>query len=207
MPDNIIEKPEKKKSQVFAFIDSFLLENFKVALLVFTVLILVSGYFFILKPKYEKIKEQVSLANQAIENTSENLNAYLKGLNNYIKQYEQIDPLLQEKMGKVLPAGNNKEQMYIFLEKIAQDKNLFLISLEILDGNLKTGDKNVLAVPAELGVVSIEANFLGVDYFKLMSLLDTLEKSLQIIDVRSIAFDPKSSTVLISMNTYYLKVK
>src|SRR3989339_642069 len=137
------------------------------------------------------------------------VNNFLLPLNKYIKDYEKVESGVQEKISKVLPVGSNKESMYVLIEQIAKNENLFLTSLEITDSSIKakTSEKNkdVSGVPGELGIISIDLSFMGGGYTNLKSLLNVLEQNLQIMDVRSINFNPSNSAISLSLDTYYLK--
>ena len=211
MPDG----KKNKKNFIIFWVNNFLLEYFKVALAIFTILILLSSYFFILNPKYTKIKQDTAMANESTENVSNNLQHYLKVLNGYIREYQEVDKDIKEKIDKVVPIGNNKEDLYVLMEQIAKNENLFLTSVEINSAKdvaskntSKKGEKNkeILTTPTELGIISIDLNFIGVSYLNLKSLLNTLEKSLQIMDVRDIIFYPESTSLVLSLDTYYLKI-
>ncbi|OGF26023.1 hypothetical protein A2331_02210 [Candidatus Falkowbacteria bacterium RIFOXYB2_FULL_34_18] len=205
---NIISK-ENKKNPLISLVNNFLLQYFKMVLIGFTILTLLLGYFFVLKPKYTQIKKDVALTNENTKNTSDNLKNYLLALNKYIKDYEKVESGVQEKISKVLPVGSNKESMYVLIEQIAKNENLFLTSLEITDSSIKakTSEKNkdVSGVPGELGIISIDLSFMGGGYTNLKSLLNVLEQNLQIMDVRSINFNPSNSAISLSLDTYYLK--
>lgn len=209
MNNKNIPKKERRKNEILSAIDSFLLENFKLALFLLIVLILLLGYFFILNPKYNKIKKNVAVSNEEMTNIFENLNYYLKGLNLYIDQYKKINPELTEKISKVLPVGSKKEEMYILINQIAQNENVFLMSIDIMDkestNKNKKDDQSTSKVPSELGVITVEAGFMGVSYQQLNNLLGALEKSLRIIDVRSVIFDPGNQSLSLKLDTYYLK--
>jgi len=210
--ENIAGKKEKKNSKFMAWLNTFLLQYFKLSLAGFIILFLLSGYFLFLNPKYREIKKNVALTNESTKNVSNNLSHYLNILNNYIKNFDEINPVIKDKISKVLPVGSNKKELYVLMEQIAEDQNLFLTSVEIVDSSsvktVKVVPKNAKStlISNELGLVTVDMNFIGVDYDKMKSLLNEIEKSLQIIDIQAMVFDPGAFTLALTMNTYYLKM-
>ncbi len=208
------EKTEQKFIKVTQkFILKFISRYFNFIVLLMALLILASGYFFILKPKFEAIKKDIKEVNAAKEEEKRSRSLELSRLNAYIRDYNSISTADKEKIYKLLPRFIQPEELMAEIEQLIIRRGLILTSIQIgglnRDSSIK---KNRAKKPAsklknesQVKSVEIKVSILGIDYEGLKGLLRALENNLRLMDVTNLSFSPGGESAEMTIVVYYKK--
>ncbi len=190
--------------------------------------VLALSYFFIIRPKYRKI---VSTINTTFYEKNQLAPKYneLSGYQDLLEAYNKLDPVAVAKATDLIPGEYLKEDLFTEMVYLASQKGLTMGSLVVVKDvdqvapSDTTGTNNnsrrpsnapatptapsapALNLPANVGSFNVKMTLNKVDYSALKSWLAAVENSLRLIDIRTLNFDPKTSSVSLEMVTYYLK--
>jgi|GEM_PF-1099439 len=203
-----------------------ILNNYFGILVVLTVLvILIGSYYLLIRPKYEKIVASIN----ATFYEKNQLTPKYKELSDYkslIEAFKKVDPRDVEKVSGLVPKEYLKEDLFTEIVYLASTKGLNVTSLNIVKDNeslasstnptgtprrgatnnsATTTPATTLRLPSGVGSFNVRIVLGKVTYPALKDWLQTMESSLRLIDVKSLSFDPKTSSVALEMYTYYLK--
>jgi hypothetical protein len=189
--------------------------------------VLILSYFFIIKPKYRKIVTTINTTfyekNQLAPKYSE-----LSGYKELLEAYNQLDPAAVAKAASLIPGEYLKEDLFTEMVYLASQQGLTMGSLVVVKdvdqaAAAEVGANNntrrpgnapaapaapsapALNLPANVGSFNVKMTLNKVDYPALKKWLAAVENSLRLIDIRTLSFDPKTSSASLEMVTYYLK--
>ena len=189
-------------------------EYFNIIMAVLVLVIFIGGYFYLIGPKYRETKREIGTlaqARQAEYNELSHYNAKIKG---YLDDYRRVKEENREKIEKMLPAAENREDLYPLLEMIVLKNGAIpaKIGLEWQEGETgakektKTADKEAEdSVPPSVGMIRITLDVRELDYRGLKRLLSSLESSLRLMDIVRIEFAPKEKKAELEIDTYFYK--
>lgn len=212
------EKGSKKKKAKEQRINMFLVRYFKWLVVLFVLIVFISSYIFLIKPKYQKITQLVGANKISREQEYLERKEYLAGIKDLINIYKKINLSDIKKVNLILSKGNNYEELFTQLESIVLKSGLLIKSLKI-DSEEYVGKENILkkpkisrkesgtdsSLPSEIGRIKVTLSIIGVDYFSLKNILNTIENNLMIMDIISLDFQPSNNSVDLDFYTYYLK--
>lgn len=206
------EKTLSKKKALALF-----MRYFKILPPVLIMIILILGYFILIKPKYNKVRNEIETAIRQKEDNYQTYENYFNKLNDLKRVYNKVDANNLQKINHLLPSEPEVEEILVQLESIVLRNGLLLSSVELdwekaepqkesrksaaLRQNSEEGE-----MPQEIGRIRATLEVAGTDYTALKNLLKTLENNLRLIDVEGIEFFPGSDTVTLTMSSYYLKL-
>lgn len=212
------EKGSKKKKAKEQRINMFLVRYFKWLVVLFVLIVFISSYIFLIKPKYQKITQLVGANKISREQEYLERKEYLAGIKDLINIYKKINLSDIKKVNLILSKGNNYEELFTQLESIVLKSGLLIKSLKI-DSEEYVGKENILkkpkisrkesgtdsSLPSEIGRIKVTLSIIGVDYFSLKNILNNIENNLMIMDIISLDFQPSNNSVDLDFYTYYLK--
>lgn len=212
------EKGSKKKKAKEQRINMFLVRYFKWLVVLFVLIVFISSYIFLIKPKYQKITQLVGANKISREQKYLERKEYLAGIKDLINIYKKINLSDIKKVNLILSKGNNYEELFTQLESIVLKSGLLIKSLKI-DSEEYVGKENILkkpkisrkesgtdsSLPSEIGRIKVTLSIIGVDYFSLKNILNNIENNLMIMDIISLDFQPSNNSVDLDFYTYYLK--
>jgi hypothetical protein len=214
-----IKITENNNEQLKQKVNSFLIKYFNLLAIALAAIILIVGFFLLIKPKYNKISQEIRLSNENSENKYNAAFAYLTQLNKLKAEYEKISPEGIKKIEIMLPSEKFYEEQFVQLESIVLKNGLLLTSLQISPEGLISGKESAAAkaknsqpeknkaaeagLPEEVTKIKIAMNVAGVDYLSLKNLLYVLENNLQLIDITNLSFSPDQKSATLEMYTYY----
>ena len=212
------EKRSKKKKAKKQRINMFLVYYFKWLVALLVLIVFISSYIFLIKPKYQKITQLVGANKISREQEYLERKGYLAGIKDLINIYKKINLSDIKKVNLILSKGNNYEELFTQLESIVLKSGLLIKSLKI-DSEEYVGKENILktpkisreesgtdsSLPSEIGRIKVTLSIIGVDYFSLKNTLNTIENNLMIMDIISLDFQPSKNSVDLDFYTYYLK--
>ncbi len=210
----IIEKTENiKEKQIIRMLNIFLLRYFNLMVLLLVILLLGFGLFYIIKPKYQLIAQEIESTDKEKEAEYEDLDKYYNKLKRYLFAYNEIKEKDRDRVKQMLPEGFVQEELFRELEAIILRKGLLLISLGISPGQANTSSKGnmpqtgkvVESGSADIGEAKITMKIAGADYKSFKEILATIESNLRLFDIEKLSFSPEAKTIFLNLNTYYLK--
>lgn len=193
-------------------INNFLNTYFNLFVVIFVSILLVMSYFLILKPKVEKTTTAISENITSHQKILQAEKTKLASLEASVAVYNNIDKIDLERVNRILPNDYDKELLYGEIEEIISKNGFMLTSItlnkegeESKVATAGNGSKEaVVKVSDKIGIVNLSLNLASVDYAGLKSLLNILENSLRIFDVKSLGLNGSTSASL-ELTTYYYK--
>lgn len=171
-------------------------------------LILSVGLFYTLtSPYYEKVKVLRASA-QDYQNVLNNISRIRETRDQLLVNYEKIPKAELERLGKVLPDYVDTVRMAQELDSIASRYGIALKNVRIDTSAVEAASLPVLpeyAKPYDKAALSFA--FIA-DYANFRRFIEDLEKSLRVMDVKSLVFQNGSSNLTeyqASIDTYWLK--
>lgn len=159
------------------------------------ILILVSlGVFYtFINPQYQEVVELQSLAGD-YRNVLDNVSIISETRDQLISSYRNIPTSEIERLSKVLPDKADAVRLALDLDTIASNHGITIDQVSVFTGNeqgasiIRQDNSGPYKItPVSITFVSNYQNFAG--------FLEDLEKSLRLLDVKSIVFDTNESTV------------
>lgn len=207
-------KPSEKTEKIKGLVLSYLYEYFNYLLILVVVVVLAVGFIFVIKPKKDKITDNIEKVNQEKIKQKEDLVNLLSKIKNYEIQYDKLDDTSKQRIGQLLPKKPDIENLFVQVEDMVRRRGLTMTTLKITEsggGNStdrqSRGEVPAAAdeMPARIGVLQISLSVTGLDYSSLKSFLTAIEANLRITDIKKISFPPTSESLELNMDTYYLK--
>ncbi|MDP3043153.1 MAG: hypothetical protein Q8N21_02010 [bacterium] len=215
-----IKITENNNEQLKQKVNSFLIKYFNLLAIALAAIILIVGFFLLIKPKYNKISREIRLSNESSESKYNAAFDHLARLNKLKTEYEKISPEGIKKIEIMLPSEKFYEEQFVQLESIVLKNGLLLTSMQISPEGLISGkesaavakarnnqpEKNKAAeagLPEEVTKIKIAMNVAGVDYLSLKNLLYALENNLQLMDITNLSFSPDQKGATFEMLAYY----
>lgn len=192
-----IDKQIKQKIYLF-------LSDYLIWMIVFiSFIILLFGLGILYKVKYKAVKENYnSIITQQGSQLSEYEN-FLTDFNKIEDYYNSISAADIKNINEILPEKPEKEKLISQLEKLVMKNGLIMAAIKI-DGG-KTEEPVQSANPIDqIGELKIGIDIMGGNYKSLISLLNTLENNLRIINIKKLSFIPNAG-INLEFSTYYLK--
>jgi hypothetical protein len=205
------QNANKAKINLLAF------KYFPIFIIAVSCLILATGFFYILKPKYNTVASEVEAKLSDYRSQLEARDGYLAKLLELNQVYEKIDKNDRDKIDGMLPFKEDGADLMRQLEKIVRTNGALLSTLNIEKAKAVVAPKNAKdksktkettagrAIPEGVGKLDASMDVEGVNYAVLKKLLASFENSIRLIDVEKIDFDPAGMKAKISLSAYYLK--
>jgi len=211
-------------------LQSLLIKYFKIIVIIIVIVILVIGFLFIIKPKWEEVKETgVFDLNMEKEKRDEN-EFYLSKLKKSLEKFNKINQEDIDNLSKIIPDKKEIPQLFVILEDLVNSQALSLDSVSFSEGGTLSKNEKLdedflsslnakqakaisnSAVSKNIYILDISLNISGGrDYNDFKKLLDTIEKEQRIMDIASLSFNPGTQGAVesnmsfsISLKTYYI---
>lgn len=196
-------------------INVFLIRYFKWLVIFSAFIIIVVGYVFLLKPKYDYVNKLAEDNRFVEEQKYSERQQYLEKMNNLIEVYNKVDSSDIKKVDSILTTRNVPEELFSQMESIVEKNGLLLTFLTIesaeeenrKNSGIAIADNRsaAIALPPEIGRVEATLSVEGIDYFSLKNLLAAMENSLMLMDVTNLDFRLEDGSADLSFYTYFLK--
>jgi hypothetical protein len=206
------ENPVLKNIRVVAF--NIFAGFFNWFIILVCLIIIVAGYWWLLKPKYNFIASDQELTFRSKEYDEKV--AYLKQLGDIKNLYKSINQSDKDKIDLILSANQDLDRLKIVLlremDKVGKERGATIDDVVItpLDNsrdkiiNLK-GDNAKSPSFDKLSLIQVSFSAKSISYDQLKKLLARLETSLRIMDVTELNFDPKARVAGVKLVAYYLQ--
>ncbi len=215
---NIIFKKKHEPSQLIKNLQVVLFNVFagffNWFIIVICLTILIVGYWWLVKPKYDFISSDQELTFR--EREYEDKVTYLKQLNEVKNLYKTISQADKDKIDVMLSANQDIDRLkIILLREIGQVgkqqkigvSNIVITPLDNSKEKLIKIARDPKQSPMLEKLRLVQVSFLAeqIDYAGLKKMLADLEKSLRLMDVTKVNFDPSARKASIDLVTYYLE--
>ncbi len=194
----------------------FLQKHFTSLLVLFSGLILLLGFFFIIKPFYNKNGR--SIDQRKFSKIYAYKKQYRDNLKKLIINYNKISTEKKLKLDLILPNSKRIKNLFSEFEIMAKKRGIILSSIsfsqaknkskiELLkeltqkNKNSKTNSKPTL--PLDIKTINIKVELAGVNYNILKNLVYEIENYNRLLDIENINFEPSSGRTSLSIKTYY----
>jgi hypothetical protein len=202
-------KTEKKSSVHLKIFANYF--NWFVVLI--SVVVLTSGYWWLIKPKYEVVINDEAYKQQ--EKEYQDKVSYLKQLNEVKSLYKKITPTEKQKIDAIISAGEDIESLKInLLKEITYFGKANKVTVEnfVITPLDNSSDKfislvqknNISVPPANLQIVTVSFSLKEIEYETLKKMLGRFEKSLRFIDITKLSYRPESKQAEIELFAYHL---
>ncbi len=173
------------------------------------VLLLLSvGLFYAFtNTQYQNVRKLYTLSGE-YQNVLQNASRIMELKDQLLVKYEALPVAEIERINKVLPDSVDTVRLALDLDGMASRYGIAIKNIQTVTDADK--DTNLIVLPEVAGAyekATISFGFVS-NYENFMRLLADIEKSLRIIDVRSISFQTGESSLYdyqISIDTYWLK--
>ncbi len=193
---------------------SFCTRNFFWVVVLVSLLILLFGFLFLIKPKYEEVS---ALALNRDEKQDRFLSLireskdYLNEVSSSAKIYNEINQDDFEKINSILPKCGFHEELFGQMDYIVKKNGLLLSSISITP-ETSTSISVVISDEQEVNdsieqkkIIRISFSLGGINYIGLKIFLKDIETNLRIMDINSLSFSPASNSLNIDIQTYCLE--
>jgi len=173
------------------------------------VLLLLSiGLFYTFTNGQYRDVKKLSLLSSEYKNVLQNISAIIELRDNLLVTYRMFPRAEIEHINKVLPDNIDVVQLALDLDGVASRHGISIKSIQAEVGADNNADLIVLPENAKVyEKVTVSFSFVS-NYENFTRLLADIEKSLRIMDIKSIAFKTSESGLYdyqISVDTYWLK--
>lgn len=209
-----IEKPKEGGGSKGPTINLSIFANFfNWFVVLICVVVLASGYWWLIKPKYEIVINDEAFKAQ--EKIYQDKIAYLKQLNEVKNVYSNVSDQDKQKIDSIISAGEDIESLKIDLLKeityLGKVNNVLIESFEItpLDNSSDkfisiVKNSKISASTENLQIITISFTIKGVEYDQLKRMLGRFEKSLRFVDITKLSYNPDIKQADIELFTYHL---
>jgi hypothetical protein len=208
--EQIEDSLEERKIRIRQF-NKFLKFYFNWIVIGLVAVIFISGFFFLLLPKYQQTAGYIKASNQQQALDTSAKREELKKIQQLLAAYDGIDKKYIDKVNAIAPVIQNKEELFSELNYLVSVNQLVLqtITLSLGDGYKDQGLVPISPaqgkIPANIETVNITLTIRGINYESFKSFLSALENNLRLMDVLTVAYNPGSEATTLSINTYYSK--
>lgn len=199
------------------------------------VAILIVAFFWVLRPKYQMVKESGVFLATKYKTELESTYQYQALLSEMINNYRAIKQQEREALFDIIPKTSELSEILMTIDTLANNTNLTILAIDIsgdvdeltkqsvatATGTLaqnKTVNLKLGTLPAtqatktsiddpDLRFLDIAINFQGGNYEVLKLFLESLEQSRRLIDVVSLNFSSDLNNYTLNLRFYYLPEK
>lgn len=175
---------------------------FKWIIAAVAVLILIGGYFLVIKDGYQRLKKSQDVDLVKGRESITELRQRLAELSGYANETVAFTPTEEHLLALVLPDEFDFSSIVIQLTALAEKNNFLVEGLDLEDdnNNQNNGKPNVVG---QLHKVKIRLKVIGDNYNDFRNFLAALETSVMLVDVISVSFSPETSNYELNLMTYY----
>ncbi len=186
-----------------------------------SLLILILGYLFMIRPQMQSIfnvQKQTEEIKQEVKKKISVYNDQINDLKTLLSAYEKISFSEKQAVEQILPDEQELKELFSQITIIVESGGLLLDSIEVFQeeevsesGSEIFRRKKTTEIIEEdntgIQKISVRINVNGISYPALKNLLANLQNNSRIINVQNIDFDPKDRKAEITLQTYYFKNK
>lgn len=178
------------------------------------VIVLASGYWWLIKPKYDVVVNDEAYKQQ--EKIYQDKIDYLNKLNEVKKVYNNITDKEKEKIDAIISAREDIESLKIDILKeityLGRLNNVVIENFELtpLDNSQDKfidliNDKATSIPGDDLQIITVSFVIKEVEYDQLKKILTRFEKSLRFVDITKLSYNPDVKQANIELYAYHLE--
>lgn len=176
------------------------------------VVVLASGYWWLLKPKYELIVKDDAFKKE--EKLYQDKVAYLRELREVKSAYDDISDEEKNKIDAVLSSGQDIETLKInllreltYLGKIygAKMEDVQMVPLDNSQDKFVSivSERQGILANSRVQIISIDLTISEVDYVPFKRILERMERNLHLMDVVKLEYQPEDRRAILQVYTYF----
>lgn len=193
---------------------------FRYVLIGLAVIILLIGYLVLLQPQIKNVTQDGVGALKQVEDLLGQRGSYLKRLQEMSKKYREVVAQQTTKPDDIIPTDPQVGKLFLMLDQLVQKAGFSLEGVAVTKGQAletssatatpapgtatkkTTTDQSTTTSTATIHVLDVNIAVSGkLDYTSYKRLLSTFERSLRLLDMPSINFQPSSPEDIISKTT------
>ena len=186
-----------------------------------SLLILILGYLFMIRPQMQSIfdvQKQTEEIKQEVKKKIAIYDSQINDLEVLLSAYEKISSSEKQAVEQILPDNQELKELFSQVTIIVEGSGLLLDSIEVFQEEETSGSssessrrKKTTEIIEEdntgIQKISIRININGISYPALKNLLASLQNNSRIINIQNIDFDPQDRKAEITLQAYYFKNK
>ena len=184
---------------------TWLAHNFTWLVILEIVVIGGGGYFFFIKQEMAVRRLVSPEARQLKEEALADYQLLLRRYQEIAREYQAVSESERERLSLALPATFQLPELLYNLQAIVKEAGLTLESVNISQVTVKEerGKSNQSVIPG-LAKVSLRVTLANSGYQSLKAFLRLTERSLRLLDVQDLSFDPTKQQFSLRLQSYYL---
>ena len=171
------------------------------------VLTSVGLFYTVMIPQYKK-SQDLRAESAEYKNILQNVSSLTDKKNDLLVKYQAIPKDEIERVNKVLPNNVDTVRLAMDFDTIAAKYGISIKSIQVIENKNDNSTKIIQNVPSKpYSVVNVTFSFVT-SYDNFRKFMQDIEKSLRIIDIKTVAFDSGESGLneyKVSIQTYWLK--
>lgn len=172
---------------------------YKLITVLLVILIVGSGYFFVLEPKFRE-SGQGSKVNLDLTKTELlKRQQYLEQLKALIENYNKISPAEINRIKMILPRDKDIPGLFVQFQELATKNNLLLAAINFNDAPATTETTGLKKISINVDLISSSE----ISYQAIKKFIASVETNLRLLDIDSIFFIPNSSNYSLTILAYY----
>jgi hypothetical protein len=179
---------------------------------------LLAGYYFFIKPSFEKMNSENSQRISELKMSIDRAEKTKAMLVSFLGGYSKLDPKEIQRIAKMLPEDDNYVALLPHIEYLVLRKGYALQSVQVNriesadtlekapDQPGGKGDASMRVnelIKNHIGIMKINFSATGANYDGFKSLLADLENNLRLMDVEVLSYDPTSKSSQFTITAYY----
>jgi Tfp pilus assembly protein PilO len=205
----MILKKNKDNSKRFLM---FCANNFIWIVIFISLSIVLFGFLFLIKPKYDQYVSSLSEENKKQDQFLFLLREskdYLDEVRERVNKYNSVNKDDLEKINGILPKCGFHEELFTQMDNIVKKNGLLLTSISIKPevysiDSITNGDQEGVVVMQKRST-RISFSLAGVNYVGMKNFLKDIESNLRIMDINSLGFDPTNNSLSLDIQAYCLE--
>lgn len=206
-PPPIAEIVQQKKS----FMGDWYLQYYRYITVFVCLIIFILGYFFIIFPKFGVAKNvnNIILIDAKTKQTAlKKRIEYLTNLENRRKQMPSDD---LARIDEILPSEPGVPEIFASIQGIGIESGAIIESIQLakvvptISNKEEISSVPVISLPAGVSALEINITVSSTDYNSVKTLLTNIEKSLRLMDIIGLTYDPSAKSYNLIIRSYYLE--
>lgn len=216
-------------------LNALLTTYFRYVLIAVVVLIGAIGYLQLIRPQFENVKIVGVLAYQNASDRLDNRRSYYSKASEMVNTYREVSAAQTVNIEEIMPTTIDNSKLFLTLQALSKQAGMSMVSMALSKGSAlaasptgaapTAGTQDAATAPASNAVTSSNGtvNIINAtltmtgsgDYDSYIKLLTTIERSMRIFDLGSIAYSPVGAAVgteaaqempsfTFELKTYYL---
>ena len=164
-------------------------------------------FYTVMIPQYKK-SQDLRAESAEYKNILQNVSSLTDKKNDLLAKYQAMPKDEIAKINKVLPNNVDTVRLAMDFDTIAAKYGISIKSIQVIENKNDNSTKIIQNVPTKpYNVVNVTFSFVT-SYDNFRKFMQDIEKSLRIIDIKTVAFDSGESGLneyKVSIQTYWLK--